>query len=112
LTKRISGTPAAVINTPYIQKQGLELNPIEALLLKIPQTKKYMKMLKAFVGSQLLKKAATRTTWKEVWSAGQGVGLIDKILPCEEIIQKLVEEYYSSCNKLFKQSRQEETLSK
>ena len=31
LTKKISGTPAAVIRTPYIKKQGLELNPIEKL---------------------------------------------------------------------------------
>jgi nitronate monooxygenase len=44
LTKKISGTPAAVINTPYVAKQGLELNPFEAYLFKNPATKKYVKM--------------------------------------------------------------------
>src|SRR5262249_23860579 len=44
LTKKISGVPAAVIRTPYIDQQGLELNPIENLLLKYPQTKKYTQL--------------------------------------------------------------------
>src|SRR5262249_52308825 len=34
LTKKISGTPAAVIKTKYIEKQGLELNPLEEFLMK------------------------------------------------------------------------------
>lgn len=100
MTLRISGTPAAVINTPYIQKVGLDLNPVEKLLYKIPQTKKYMKMARYYLGSKALEKAAGKTTWKEVWSAGQGVGLIDEILPAKEIVQKLVEEYYEAARRL------------
>ena len=93
LTKKISGTPAAVINTPYIKKQGLELNPIESFLLKNPQTKKYMKMARSYLGSKVLERAVAGPTWKEVWSAGQGVGLISDILPARDIIQRLVVEY-------------------
>ncbi len=100
LTKRISGTPAAVINTPYIAKQGLELNPFEAFLLKNPKTKKYMKMARAYIGSKVLEKAAAGPTWKEVWSAGQGVGLIEKIMPAGDIVRELVEQYYEACEKL------------
>lgn len=81
MTLKISGTPAAVINTPYVKKVGLDLNPMEKLLYKFPQTKKYMKMARYYIGSKALEKAAGTTTWKEVWSAGQGVGLIDEILP-------------------------------
>ncbi len=100
LTKKISGTPAAVINTPYIQKQGLELNPVEAFLFKNPQTKKYMKMLRAYVGAKALEKAVQAPTWKEVWSAGQGVGLIADILPAAKIVDRLVEEYHQACKSL------------
>ncbi len=100
LTKKISGTPAAVINTPYIVKQGLELNPIESLLFKHPKTKKYMKMVRAYLGSKVLEKAVAGPTWKEVWSAGQGVGLIEDILPAAEIVHRLVKEYYESIEKL------------
>lgn len=99
LTKKISGTPAAVINTPYVAKQGLELNPIEGYLLKHPKTKKYMKMLRAYLGSKVLEKAVSGTTWKEVWSAGQGVGLIDDILPAADITRRLVEEYHEACER-------------
>jgi nitronate monooxygenase len=100
LTKKISGTPAAVINTPYIEKQGLELNPLEALLLKNPNTKKYMKMVRAYLGSKVLEKAVAGPTWKEVWSAGQGVGLISDILPAQKIVHRLVEEYYEAKSRL------------
>ncbi len=92
LTKKISGTPAAVIKTDYIEKQGLELNPLEEFLMKNGLTKKYTKMARSLWGAYLLQRAAKSTTWKEVWSAGQGVGLIDNILPAADIIQNLVEE--------------------
>jgi nitronate monooxygenase len=92
MTLRISGTPAAVIRTPYIDKVGLSLNPLENLLYKYPQTKKYMKMLRYYLGSKALEKAVAGPTWKTVWSAGQGVGLIEDILPAAEIVKKLVNE--------------------
>jgi nitronate monooxygenase len=100
MTWKISGTPAAVIRTPYVDKVGLELNPMEKLLYKYPQTKKYMKMVRYYLGSKALEKAAGGTTWKEVWSAGQGVGLIDDIKPSAEIVQDLVKEYYEAAKKL------------
>jgi nitronate monooxygenase len=53
MTLRISGTPAAVINTPYIQRVGLDLNPLEKVLYKIPQTKKYMKLESSREGRRL-----------------------------------------------------------
>jgi nitronate monooxygenase len=93
LTKRISGTPAAVINTPYIQSVGLELNPIESFLLKNNYTKKTTKLLRSLWGAKLLAKTAKNTSWKEVWSAGQGVGLIEDILPAKEIVNRLMSEY-------------------
>jgi nitronate monooxygenase len=100
MTKKISGTPAAVINTPYIEKQGLELNLLEDFLFKNPKTKKYMKMFRAYIGSKALEKAVAGPTWKDVWSAGQGVGLIDEIRPAAEVVARLVEQYHEDCGRL------------
>jgi nitronate monooxygenase len=96
LTKKISGTPVAVIRTPYTDQLGTELNFLEAALLKNPRTKKYMKMVRAYLGSETLKKAVTGPTWKEVWSAGQGVGLIEKITPAGDIVHEIAREFHDA----------------
>ena len=100
MTKRLSGTPAAVINTPYIQKVGLDLNPLEKFLRKNSHTMKYAKLLRVVLGSRALEDAAHKTTWKTVWTAGQGVGLIDDIKPAADIVRQLVSEYWSAKNAL------------
>jgi len=96
MTKRISGTPAAVIRTPYTDRVGYDLSWIEGKLLKNEMTKKYMRMIRAGLGQLALKKAAEKPTWKTVWSAGQGVGLIDDILPAAEIMGRLMREYWEA----------------
>ncbi len=97
LTKRISGTPAAVINTPFIQKAGLELPLWESFLRSHPLTAKYAKLLRYMRGTKSLQaSAAGDISWKTVWSAGQGVGLIHDILPTADIIHTLVDEYYAA----------------
>lgn len=93
MTTRLSGTPAAVIRTPYIEKMGLDLPWYLKVLKDQKMTKKYIVPLIHFLGSKALEEAATGPSWKTVWSAGQSVGLIDDILSCEEIVQKLVREY-------------------
>jgi len=93
LTKKISGTPIAVIRTPYTEKMGSELGKVEAFLLTNSKTKKWMKLVRAYLGSETLKKAVTGPTFKEVWSAGQGVGFIHDILPAAEIVHRLMTEY-------------------
>ncbi len=93
LTTRISGTPAAVIRTPYVDKMGLDL-PWYLKMAKDQKTlKKYIVPLIHYLGSKSLEQAAVGPTWKTVWSAGQSVGLVDDIIPCEQIIKNLVSEY-------------------
>lgn len=96
MTRRISGTPAAVINTPYIQKIGLDLHPVEKFLRGHPLTMKYAKFLRYALGSKSLEAAADKTTWKTVWSAGQGVGLIHDIHPAADVMQRLASEYWDA----------------
>lgn len=96
MTRRISGTPAAVINTPYIQKVGLDLSPVEKFLRKYPLTAKYVKLYRYVRGTRSLEESAGKTTWKSVWSAGQGVGLIHDIRPTGEVMKTLVREYWDA----------------
>jgi nitronate monooxygenase len=93
MTTRLSGTPAAVIRTAYIDQVGLDLPWYLKILKDQKLTKKYIVPLIHFLGSRSLETAATGPTWKTVWSAGQSVGLIEDVLSCEDIILKLVREY-------------------
>lgn len=96
MTTRVSGTPAAVINTPYVQKLGTDLPFALKLLKNNKHTKKYAVPLIHYLGMKSLEDAATKPSWKTVWSAGQSVGLVHEILSCREIVEKLVREYQES----------------
>ena len=100
MTTKVSGTPAAVINTDYIKKTGTNLPLLIKLLKENPLTKKYVVPLIHLAGMKSLEKAANQPTWKTVWSAGQSVGLINEILSCREIVEKLVREYQEVTNEL------------
>ncbi len=100
MTTRISGTPAAVINTPYVRKLGLELPLALKLLKQNAHTKKYAVPLIHLLGMKSLEQAASTPTWKTVWSAGQSVGLVHDILSCEDIMKNLVREYSDTIKRL------------
>ena len=94
MTTRISGTPASVIRTPYIDKIGLDLPWYLKMLKNQKFSKKYVVPLIHLLGMRQLEAAAKGPTWKTVWTAGQSVGLVDDILSCDEIMKKLVDEYH------------------
>jgi len=100
LTTKVSGTPANVINTDYVKKTGRSLPAVVELLKNMPMTKKYVVPLIHLAGMRALEKAATKPTWKTVWSAGQGVGLIKEVLPCKEIINQMVKEYLETVQRM------------
>ncbi|MBX2993876.1 MAG: nitronate monooxygenase [Bdellovibrionaceae bacterium] len=100
MTTRMSGTPAAVIRTPYIDKIGLDLPWYLKTLKENKHAKKYVVPLIHYMGMQSLEKAATGVTWKTVWSAGQSVGLVDDILSVREIIEKFRREYETAKSRL------------
>ncbi|WP_413557240.1 NAD(P)H-dependent flavin oxidoreductase [Bdellovibrio sp. HCB209] len=100
MTTRVSGTPAAVINTPYIQKLGTDLPWAMKILKEHKLTKKYMVPLIHLMGMKSLEEAAVKPTWKTVWTAGQSVGLVEEILTVREIYAKLISEYEASVKNL------------
>jgi nitronate monooxygenase len=38
--------------------------------------------------------------WKDIWSAGQGVTLIDEVKPMGQIVEDIVREYHDSLSKM------------
>jgi len=43
---------------------------------------------------------AAAKRWKDIWSAGQGVSLIDDVKPIEEIVQAIVREFHDATARL------------
>jgi len=90
LTERISGTPCTVINTPYVQKVGLRSPWIERMLNKNKSLKKWVKMLRFYIGMKATEVAAQQVTYKTVWVAGPSIQHTKAVEPVKAIIGRLV----------------------
>ena len=100
LTSKISGTPCTVINTPYQQKVGTQLNFLEKFLAKNRLLKKYIKMLTYYKGMKVIEKAAFSATYKKIWCAGPSIEFTKKIETIEVIVNRFIKEYEKSKSKL------------
>ena len=99
MTTKVSGTPAAVINTDYVKKIGTKLPWYLEALKSNPYTKKVTTAYVHWKGSRDLEVAADskgKPSWKTVWSAGQSVGAVHDIIPCKKIVSKLVSEFHQA----------------
>lgn len=90
MTERISGTPCTVINTPYVQRVGTKQTWLETILNKNKSLKKWVKMIRFYIGMKATEKAATQVTYKTVWVAGPSIEDTKAILPVKDIVKKLV----------------------
>jgi nitronate monooxygenase len=90
LTERISGTPCTVINTPYVQKVGLRSPWLERMLNKNKRLKKWVKMLRFYIGMKATEVAAQQVTYKTVWVAGPSIQHTKAVEPVRAIIRRLV----------------------
>ncbi len=101
-TTKISGTPLTVINTPYLQKVGLEQNKIESLLSKNKAIKKYVKLFTAYKGIKAITKAASGESYKTLWCAGPSIEFSQELKSVKEVIQKLTSELDMAYNQILK----------
>jgi nitronate monooxygenase len=92
MTDRISGTPCAIINTPYARKIGYKQNWFEKWMSNNSTTKKYFKMLVQLRGLRQLEKSVKPGNYQTLWTAGKSVELVHEILPVKEIVAKLIRE--------------------
>ncbi len=90
LTERISGTPCTVINTPYVQKVGLRSPWIERMLNTNKRLKKWVKMLRFYIGMKATEVAAQQVTYKTVWVAGPSIQHTKAVEPVREIVRRMV----------------------
>ncbi len=92
LTEKISGTPCTIINTPFAKKIGYKQNWIERALSNNSKTKKYFKMWVQLSGMKRLEQSVKPGNYQSLWCAGQSVELIDDIISCKDIIERMKKE--------------------
>jgi len=51
-----------------------------------------------------------RKVWKDIWSAGQGVGNIDKVMPVADIVNELEQEYRAAVRRLSRTFQEEDVM--
>ena len=73
-------------------KIGYKQNWLERALSNNANTKKYFKMWVQVTGMKKLEKSVKPGNYDSLWCAGQSVELIDDILSCKEIIERLRNE--------------------
>lgn len=95
-TYKLDGIPAHVINTAYIKKMGTDLSFLEKMAFENRSLRRLIISLRTILSLKMLTDAAEKVTWKQVWGAGQVVGLIDSIDSISEIIASIMSEYEQS----------------
>ncbi|MFN8277806.1 MAG: nitronate monooxygenase [Chitinophagales bacterium] len=90
-TTKISGTPCTVINTPYVQKTGLQQNWLERTLAGNKTLKKWVKMLTFYNGMKMLEKAAFSASYQTYWCAGKSIEHVHAVRPVRDIVKGIVE---------------------
>jgi nitronate monooxygenase len=109
LTEKISGTPCTIINTPFAEKIGYKQNWFERLLSNNTRTKKYFKTWVQLSGMKKLEKSVRPGNYQTLWCAGQSVELIDDIVSCKEIIERMkheTEQMYGNLKELMESQKQ------
>jgi len=91
-TDRVDGFPGNFINTDLVKKL-LKPNLVDDLLSQNKRIKRLVSLSRA--GRALFGSQSQKLSYKTVFSAGHGVGLIDKVLSVEEVIHGAVAEYHS-----------------
>jgi nitronate monooxygenase len=97
-TDKVDGFPGNFIKTKSLLDVGIEPGFIETIARQNKKIKRAISLMRA--GKSLLAPDKGKASYKTVFSAGHGVGLIDEVLSTEEIIQKTVREYRELKEKL------------
>jgi nitronate monooxygenase len=89
-TQRLTGVPVAVINTPYIQRLGTEINGFWRWMFKGRKTKHWARTWFGLTGLRRLKRDQLRggSGDNEYWQAGRSVATIDAVEPAGNIVRQ------------------------
>ncbi len=88
-TQRLTGVAVAVINTPYIERLGTEINWFWRWMFTGRKTKHWARTYFGLLGLRRLKRDQLRTGsgHGEYWQAGRSVATIDAVQPAGEIVR-------------------------
>jgi nitronate monooxygenase len=91
-TDKVDGFPGNFINNEDLNKVRLEKGIFEEIFSRSKKIKKGISLSRA--ARSLLAKDSSKVSYKTIFSAGHGVGLIDKVLSVEKIIHSMVNDYH------------------
>ena len=91
-TDRVDGFPGNFIMTESLRSLGLGPNLVEQILAKSKRIKRSLSLLRA--ARALFQAKNNKASYKTIFSAGHGVGLIHKEKSIAEIIHGTVREYH------------------
>lgn len=92
LTRKLSGAPTTIINTPYVKTIGTKPSFLEKIVNKNSYFKKFAKALITKQGMNMLNTSAFKATYMTVWCASTSIENINKIRPLAEIIQEIAKK--------------------
>ena len=90
-TDKVDGFPGNFIRTKELEALGLEKGLVEEIFTKNKRIKRFISLNRA--ARSLLGDVDSKASYKTVYSAGHGVGLIDEVLSIKEIMEKTIREY-------------------
>lgn len=90
-TDRVDGFPGNFIKTPLVENL-LKANFIDNVLSQNPKVKRMVSLLRA--SKALFGNHEQKLSYKNVFSAGHGVGVIDSLISVDEVIQGTMREYH------------------
>lgn len=90
-THRVDGFPGNFIMTDALKRVGLEDGLMETMLSKSKKIKKWIALSRA--AKSLFAKPNGKVSYKTVFSAGHGSGLIHEVKSIEAIMNDMVREY-------------------
>ena len=104
LSEKITGIPVSIINTGYIQKQGIKPAKFAAWLLKHPKGKHWMRLFYTIRSAFQLRKSSydfddQNTKRKEFWQAGKSVAGIQEIKSAADIVKSFKQALIVLANK-------------
>lgn len=90
-TDRVDGFPGNFIHTAALDRLGLQNSLLEEIVSRSQKIKRWISLSRA--ARSLLANPNGKASYKTIYSAGQGSGLIDAVLPVHKIIENTVREY-------------------
>jgi nitronate monooxygenase len=72
---------------------GYTQTAFEKFMSRNPRTKKWFKMFVQVRGMKKLEQSVLPNNYKHLWCAGKSAELIHEILPCEDIVKRIMDEY-------------------